>query len=150
MLDQINRRILRELQESPTISNAELAAQVGLSPSTCLARLRRLHEAGFITGCSALLNPDLLGFPLLVFTEVCLRRDVPWDGFTSAVQRLQEIQECHRVAGHFDYLLKVRARSLADYRAFICEHLLVLPCVQRTLTRVVVEDLAVAGKLQLT
>ena len=115
-LDRIDRNILNELQKDGRISNVELSKRVGLSPTPCLERVRRLERQGFIQGYTALLNPHYLDASLLVFVEITLNRGAPdvFEQFNSAVQKLEEIQECHLVSGDFDYLLKTRLKSRSN------------------------------------
>src|ERR1700691_5488611 len=108
-LDRIDRQILEQVQLDGRISVAELARRVHLSTTPCLERLRRLERDGFIKGYIAQLDPSRLGFDLLAFIEVSLDRTNPdfFERFRLAVRDLDEVIECHMVAGNFDYLLKV-------------------------------------------
>ena len=130
-LDRIDRNILNELQKDGRISNVELSKRVGLSPTPCLERVRRLERQGFIQGYTALLNPHYLDASLLVFVEITLNRGAPdvFEQFNTAVQKLEEIQECHLVSGDFDYLLKTRVPDMSAYRKLLGETLLRLPGV---------------------
>ena len=138
-LDRIDRNILNELQKDGRISNVELSKRVGLSPTPCLERVRRLERQGFIQGYTALLNPHYLDASLLVFVEITLNRGAPdvFEQFNAAVQKLEEIQECHLVSGDFDYLLKTRVPDMSAYRKLLGETLLRLPGVNDTRTYVV-------------
>lgn len=120
-LDRIDRNILNELQKDGRISNVELSKRVGLSPTPCLERVRRLERQGFIQGYTALLNPHYLDASLLVFVEITLNRGAPdvFEQFNTAVQKLEEIQECHLVSGDFDYLLKTRVPDMSAYRKLL-------------------------------
>ena len=120
-LDRIDRNILNELQLDGRISNVELSKRVGLSPTPCLERVKRLEKQGFISGYTALVNPHFLGASLLVFVEITLNRDTPdiFDRFNRAVQLLDDIQECHLVSGDFDYLLKTRVSDMSAYRRLL-------------------------------
>lgn len=141
-LDEIDAKILAALQSDGRLTNAALAQRVGLSATPCLERMKRLERDGVIEGYSARLNPALLGVALLVFVEVTIERtseDV-FGNFQTAVLKLPEVLECHMVAGGFDYLLKVRVRDMAAYRAFLGTALSVLPGVQETHTYVVMEE----------
>ena len=93
-LDRIDRNILNELQKDGRISNVELSKRVGLSPTPCLERVRRLERQGFIEGYTAILNPHFLDASLLVFVEITLNRGAPdvFEQFNKAVQTLEEIQ----------------------------------------------------------
>ncbi|MBV0882009.1 Lrp/AsnC ligand binding domain-containing protein [Noviherbaspirillum sp. L7-7A] len=142
LLDKINKKILAELQQDGRISNLELASRVNLSAAACLERVRKLHEAGYILGYTARLNPDLLDVALLVFIEVVLDRTTPdvFDEFRRAVHKVPEVLECHMVAGGFDYLIKVRVKDMAAYRTFLGKSLLQLKGVRETHTYAVIEE----------
>ncbi|MUJ66641.1 leucine-responsive transcriptional regulator Lrp [Vibrio cholerae] len=151
-LDRIDRNILNELQKDGRISNVELSNRVGLSPTPCLERVRRLERQGFITGYTALLNPQYLDASLLVFVEITLNRgapDVPdvFEQFNAAVQKLDDIQECHLVSGDFDYLLKTRVSDMGAYRRLLGDTLLRLPGVNDTRTYVVMEEVKQTNQL---
>ncbi|ABV87554.1 MULTISPECIES: leucine-responsive transcriptional regulator Lrp [Shewanella] len=141
-LDRIDRNILNELQIDGRISNVELSKRVGLSPTPCLERVKRLEKQGYIKGYTALVNPHYLGASLLVFVEITLNRDTAevFDKFNKAVQLLDDIQECHLVSGDFDYLLKTRVSDMSAYRRLLGETLLKLPAVSDTRTYVVMEE----------
>ncbi|MGL6257886.1 leucine-responsive transcriptional regulator Lrp [Vibrio sp. WXL103] len=148
-LDRIDRNILNELQKDGRISNVELSKRVGLSPTPCLERVRRLERQGYITGYTALLNPQYLDASLLVFVEITLNRGTPdvFDEFNNAVQRLDDIQECHLVSGDFDYLLKTRVSDMSAYRKLLGDTLLRLPGVNDTRTYVVMEEVKQTNQL---
>ncbi|GGQ12311.1 leucine-responsive transcriptional regulator Lrp [Shewanella litoralis] len=150
-LDRIDRNILHELQIDGRISNVELSKRVGLSPTPCLERVKRLEKQGFINGYTALVNPHFLGASLLVFVEITLNRDTPdiFDRFNRAVQLLDDIQECHLVSGDFDYLLKTRVSDMSAYRRLLGETLLKLPSVSDTRTYVVMEEVKQTNKVAL-
>lgn len=148
-LDRIDRNILNELQHDGRISNVELSKRVGLSPTPCLERVRRLERQGFIQGYTALLNPHYLDASLLVFIEITLNRGAPdvFEQFNSTVQRLEEIQECYLVSGDFDYLLKTRVTDMSAYRKLLSETLLRLTGVSDTRTYVVMEEIKQSNHL---
>jgi Lrp/AsnC family leucine-responsive transcriptional regulator len=141
-LDVIDRRILQALQRDGRMSNVELAKRVHLTPTPCFERVRRLEERGFIERYVAQLNPRKLGFGLLAFIEVSLDKTNPqaFDRFRQAVADMSEIQECHMVAGGFDYLMKVRVTDMVAYRHFLGERVSTLPSVSRTHTYFVMEE----------
>ncbi len=148
-LDRIDRNILNELQKDGRISNVELSKRVGLSPTPCLERVRRLERQGYITGYTALLNPQFLDASLLVFVEITLNRGAPdvFEQFNAAVQKLDDIQECHLVSGDFDYLLKTRVSDMGAYRRLLGDTLLRLPGVNDTRTYVVMEEVKQTNQL---
>lgn len=120
-LDRIDLKILAKLQQAGRITNVELADAVGLSPSPCLTRVKRLEKAGYITGYGAHINLHKLGEFLTVFTEVTLteHRHGDFSRFESRIAKLDEIVECHLVSGGYDYLLKFVARGVAHYQSII-------------------------------
>lgn len=150
-LDTIDKRILRALQDDGRMPNLKLAEVVGLSPTAVLARVQRLTREKVILGYEARLNPAKLGAGLLVFVEVLLDRTLPnvFDSFKSAVAVRPEIQECHMVAGGFDYLLKLRTASMDSYRQFAGAVLWQLPGVRETRTYAVMEEVKNSAQLHL-
>ncbi len=120
-LDRIDLNILTKLQQSGHITNVELADAVGLSPSPCLTRVKRLKTAGYINGYGAQINMRKLGECLTIFTEVTLRehRHGDFSRFESRISKIDEIIECHSVSGGYDYLLKFVARGVAHYQSVI-------------------------------
>jgi len=148
-IDRIDRKILQALQQDGRIANVELAERIGLSPTATGDRLRRLTREGVITGFGARLDPHRLGLGLLVFVEVSLDKTTPdvFEKFAAAVQRAPQVLECHMVAGGFDYLVKTRFASMADYRHFLGEGLLSLPGVRETRTYAVMEEVKSDGVL---
>lgn len=141
-LDVIDRKILQTLQREGRISNVDLAKRVHLSPTPCFERVRRLEEGGYILRYVAQLDPQKLGMGLLAFVEVSLDKTNPtaFDHFRDAVAVMPEVQECHMVAGGFDYLLKLRVKDMAGYRRFLGERVSALPGVSRTHTYFVMEE----------
>jgi Lrp/AsnC family transcriptional regulator, leucine-responsive regulatory protein len=140
-LDRIDRRLLALLQADGRLSVAELARRVHLSPTPCFERVRRLEREGYIRGYAADLDPAKLGAGLIAFVEVQLDRTTPdvFNRFRDGVVGLEPVQECHMVAGGFDYLLKVRTADMAAYRRFL-EQLAALAGVEQTHTYVVMEE----------
>lgn len=116
-IDQLDRRILRELQRDAALGVEELGARVGLSRNACWRRVKRLEEAGVIRARVALVAPEALGLGLTVFIAVRTdRHDPDWlAAFTRAVRDMPEIQGVWRTSGDLDYLLKAR---VADVRAY--------------------------------
>lgn len=124
-LDRIDLKILAELQRCGRITNVELADLVCLSPSPCLARVKRLEKAGYISGYSAQVDLNKLGEFLIVFTEVTLaeHRSGDFSRFEKRIAQIDEVIECHLVSGGYDYLLKFITRGVAHYQKVI-EHML--------------------------
>lgn len=113
--------------------------------SVCVDWKDRVLSSGY----TALLNPHYLDASLLVFVEITLNRGAPdvFEQFNAAVQKLEEIQECHLVSGDFDYLLKTRVPDMSAYRKLLGETLLRLPCVNDTRTYVVMEEVKQSNRL---
>ncbi len=123
------------------MSVTDLAARIGLSKSPTQARVRRLEATGVIMGYRALLDPILLGLDHVAFVEVRLSdtREAALKAFNEAVQQVAEIEQAHMIAGNFDYLLKIRTRNMAQYRAFLGDVISTLPFVASTSTFVAME-----------
>ena len=117
-LDRIDYRILAHLQRMGRCSNIELADVVGLSPSPCLARVKRLEKIGIIEGFSAHLSLARLGEFLIVFAEITIsnhrRKDLR--RFEEAAQDFPEIMECYNVSGGYDFLMKIVTRSVSHFQ----------------------------------
>lgn len=141
--DRIDKNILVELQKDGRLSNVELSKRVGLSPTPCLERVKRLEKEQYITGYQANLNPVKLDLALLVFVEITLTKTSPdvFDDFASAVHELDVIQECHLVSGDFDFLLKTRVKDMLAYRQLLGDTLLRLPAVSESRTYVVMDEI---------
>lgn len=120
-LDRLDVRILARLQKDSRITNVQLADAVGLSPSPCLARVKRLEKAGFIRGYGADIALDRVGSVQLAFTEVTLvaHRGEDFARFEACTRDTDEIVECHRISGGYDYLLKFVTRDVAHYQQAI-------------------------------
>jgi DNA-binding Lrp family transcriptional regulator len=126
-LDNIDIKILSELQKNGRISNVELADLVNLSQSPCLMRVKKLQAEGFITGYSAQIDVSKLGQTLTVFTEITLRNHHQNDfaRFLATVERIDSVVECHLVSGGYDYLMKFVTAGISEYQT-IMERLLEL------------------------
>lgn len=133
-LDAIDRAILLELQANGRLSNLDLAAQVHLSPSACLRRVRQLEERGVIDRYVALINPRAVGQPGTSYTIVNLERLTPAsiEAFESAVRDEPEILDCFYVAGSNDFLIRFTYRDAADLERLHSELLMRLPGVVRS------------------
>ena len=124
-LDRIDRRILAEIQDDARISNTELAARVGLSPSPCWRRVKQLENGGVIRRYVTLASPQALGLPVNVFVSVTLDKQVEdnLERFEAAVLSRPEVMECYLMTGDFDYLLRVVVPDIESYQRFVLEHL---------------------------
>jgi Lrp/AsnC family transcriptional regulator, leucine-responsive regulatory protein len=140
-LDRFDDAILRVLAVEGRISATELARRIGLSKSPTQARMKRLEEAGVITGYRANLDPIRMGLAHVAFVEVRLSdtREAALQAFNKAVMAVPEVEQCHMIASRFDYLLKVRTADIQDYRRVLAEHISALPHVAGTSTYVAME-----------
>ncbi len=140
-LDPADRRILRVLAQDGRIPVTELATRVGLSKTPCQTRMKRLIAEGYIQGFRAILDPTRLGLAHVAFVEVKLddTREPALRAFNDAARKVPEIEQCHMIAGAFDYLLKVRSIDIADYRRALGEVITRLPHVAATSTHVSME-----------
>jgi Lrp/AsnC family leucine-responsive transcriptional regulator len=142
ILDQTDLAILAALQENARLPVVELAKRVNLSPTPCTLRIKRLEQAGVITGYHARLKPQALGQALMVFVTVSLTStdEKTLTAFNAAVKPVRQILECHMVGGGFDYLLKIRVRDMGEYRDILGGMLGALPMVESTHSYFVMEE----------
>ena len=141
-LTKADRRILLELQRDGRLSNVALAERVGMSPSPCLRRVRRLEELGYIQRYVAVLDRQRAGFSLVAYVEVKVPQIIGEpivQRFNEAVQKEPSIIGCYVTAGQFDYLLKVVAHDMDEYAKLVQSVLLKLPGVRDTRTTFVME-----------
>lgn len=140
-LDRFDDAILRVLAVEGRISATELARRIGLSKSPTQARMKRLEEAGVITGYRANLDPIRMGLAHVAFVEVRLSdtREAALQAFNKAAMAIPEVEQCHMIASRFDYLLKVRTSDIQDYRRVLAERISALPHVAGTSTYVAME-----------
>lgn len=140
-LDRFDRAILDILSREGRLPITDLAARIGLSKSPAQVRLKRLQDQGYIRGYRAILNPAKLGLDHIAFAEVTLSdtRERALQAFNAAVQAVPEIEQCHMIAGSFDYLLKIRTADIQSYRRVLGEVISALPHVKNTSTFVSME-----------
>jgi len=144
-LDAIDRRILRALQADGRIIYDALAAQVSLSPSATLRRVKRLEESGVIAGYVALVSPERVGLSLTAYLNVRLEKHAevhkrtPMDLFRASVVTWAEVVECAALSGEMDFLLRVVVQDMAHYSRFIMDTLLKHPSVQDCKTSFVLD-----------
>lgn len=140
-LDSYDKAILNQLSTNGRITITELSRLIGLSKTPCQARIKRLESDGYITGYRALLNPIKLGLDHIAFVEVKLTstHENALKAFNDKVMQIKEIEQCHMIAGGFDYLLKVRTQSISEYRRVMGERISSLPHVASTSTFVAME-----------
>ena len=141
-IDQFDQKILDALVEDGRMSITELSERVGLSKTPCQARLKKLIDSGYIDGFKAILNPIKLGLDHVAFAEVKLTdtREEALLSFNNAIKKIKEIEECHMIAGRFDYLLKVRTSDIRRYRIVLGEKISSWPFVASASTNVVMQS----------
>jgi Lrp/AsnC family leucine-responsive transcriptional regulator len=150
-LDPFDCRIVAELQADGRLSNVELADKIGLSPSPCLRRVKRLERDGYIEGYRATLRRDRIGLGFSVFLSIKI------DGhaneraltFEKAIVEMPEVIACHLVSGEADYLLEVVVPDLADYQRFLVDKLLNLPIVREVRSNIAIQTLKAGAPLPL-
>ena len=131
-IDAISRNILQVLEGDGRISNTDLAARVGLSPSACLRRVQELERTGWIKGYRAVLDRTKLGTGIVVFVMVGLDAHLSKDAraFERAMEAAPQVRECHNITGAVEYLLRVEVADLPAYKDFHANILGVLPQVR--------------------
>ena len=127
-----------QLQRDGRLQNVELAKKVGLSPSPCLRRVKLLEESGVIRRYVALLDAAKVGVGLTLFVRVWLTRqdEDTLNHFIEKIKRLSQVLECYVIVGDCDFLLRVVAEDLEDYRRFQSEHLTRIKGVQNVKTEI--------------
>ena len=148
-LDRIDLKILRLLQNSGRLSNAELAETVGVSATTCHRRTQRLFDEGFVGEVRAMVAPRKVGKGALVMVGVVLDRSTPesFAAFERAIAKLKFVLDCHLVAGDFDYFLKIRVAGMEDFNRIHGDQLIALPGVRQTRTFFVMKEVVDNGPL---
>ena len=144
-LDKLDKAILRRLQDNGRETYDVIGAQVGLSPSAVLRRVKRLEETGVIDRYVALVTPEAVGLGLTAYLNVRLEKNTeshkrnPMDLFRASVQTWPEVVECAALTGEMDYLLRVVVQDMAHYSRFIMDTLLKHPSVQDCKTSFVLD-----------
>ena len=140
-LDEIDLKILSEIQADGRITNVELAKRVGISPPPCLRRVRTLEEEGYISGYRGLLDPRKLGFDVTVFASVHLssQADADLRAFEKFVRGEPLVRECWMLSGEVDFILKCVAPDMATFQDFVT-HLTAAPHVRNVRTSLVLHN----------
>ncbi|RMC33827.1 Lrp/AsnC family transcriptional regulator [Paracoccus alkanivorans] len=139
-LDEIDRKILAELQADGRMTNVELARRVGISAPPCLRRVRSLEEMGFIRGYHADIDARELGFEVQVFAMVRLASQSERDlsAFEALVQGWPLVRECHMLNGEIDFILKCVSPDLPSFQRFLTDQLTAAPNVASVKTSLVI------------
>ena len=146
-LDAIDRRIVTELQRNARLTNIELAGRIGLSPSPCLRRVKRLEREGYIDGYRASLHRSRVGLGFSVFIGVKINAHASEEAlrFERAVIAMPEIVACHMVSGEADYFLEVVVPE-----RFLVDKLLALPIVREVRSNIAIQTLKAGAPLPLS
>ena len=150
-LDAIDRRIIASLQADGRLSNIDLAERVGLSPSPCLRRVKRLEREGYIGAYRAVLERDRVGLGFTVFVGIKIAghaNDRALD-FEKAVMAMPEVVAFHMVSGEADYFVEVVVPDLEHYRRFLITRLLELPLVSEVRSNIAIQTLKAGAPLPL-
>jgi Lrp/AsnC family transcriptional regulator len=141
-IDNIDRKILRLLQEDASLSASTVGERIGLSQSPCWRRIQRLKDEGVIRGQSVELDHKRLGFNAMVFVQVRLtaqgRRNLR--EFSETISALPEVLECHLLLGNVDFLLRVLVHDIEAYERFYFDKLSKLPEVQEVTSNIVLSE----------
>ena len=141
-LDDIDLRIIDEMQRHGRMTNVDLARRVGISAPPCLRRVRALEQAGFIAGYHANVEPALMGFGVTVFAMVGLDSQAEADlqAFEARVESWPEVRECHMLNGDIDFILKCVAPDLASFQDFLTQKLTPAPNVANVKTSLTIRQ----------
>ncbi|MCB0035362.1 MAG: Lrp/AsnC family transcriptional regulator [Anaerolineales bacterium] len=142
-LDDVDVQILDQLQTDSSISNVKLSELVNLSPPSVHSRIKRLQQLGYITGYTALLDREKLGFEMTFFIQVSVRNHSSRDAeqFKQQIIAMPKVLECHHVTGEFDYMLKVVVRNKQELQMFLLDRLTTIDGIERVQTSMSVMEL---------
>lgn len=151
LLDQTDKKILAILQENGRITNARLAAAIGISPPATLERVKRLEAAGIIDRYVALVNREKAGFGLMavIIISLSLHNISSLQKIKERFVMLEEVLECYQLTGDVDFMLKVAVKDMPSYTAFINDKLSSIPGIQNIRTSFVLDTLKSTTALQL-
>lgn len=140
-MDDVDARIVDLLQTDARMTQAEIARRVGLSQPSVADRIRKLEEAKVVTGYVARVDPKRLGKDITAFISVDIEHPRQFEGFARKVISMDEVLECHRVAGAESYVLKVRTENTGTLDKLLVEKLRTIPGVTRTSTTIVLASI---------
>jgi Lrp/AsnC family transcriptional regulator, leucine-responsive regulatory protein len=148
-MDSFDSKILSQLMSNSRVKWADLASQIGLSAPATADRVNRLMEQGVIKGFEAKVDAESVGCDLTAFVSVSLERPEHRAPFLNLIQALVEVQECHHIAGEYDYLLKIRCRNTKDLDRVISHQIKSLDGLIRTNTTIVMDTMKETSQLKL-
>lgn len=140
-MDDIDQRLLDLLQRNGRATQLELSREVGLSQPAVAERIKKLEEREVIRGYTARVDAAQLGLDITAFVGVGIDHPKHFDGFLRRVKGLEEVLECHRVAGSDSYLLKIKTRNTRTLDRLLVEVLRTIPGVTRTCTTIVLASI---------
>ena len=134
--DETDKKILNILQSNCKITNAQLAIEVGISPSSMIERVKRLENAGVISKYVALVDPEKVGIGTLALVSISLavHQLDSVDNLTKVLNEMDEVLDCYHIAGEEDFLLKVAVRDIRKYQDFVLNKLSKIPAINRIKT----------------
>jgi len=140
VIDKIDRKIIKYLQEDSSISNLELSRLVGLSPSACLSRTKNLIENGVIKKFTAIVDEDKLGMETIAFVTLNISpyNSETINNFIEQVKKLPQVLECYTMTGSKDFLLKVVAPNMHTYKEYVVNTLVSIPGISNMETSIVI------------
>jgi len=150
-IDNIDKQILKLLQQNAKVTNVELASQVGISPPAMLERVKRLEKSGFIKKYVAVVNPDKLGKNIIALISVWLSAHQlsSIDSFTKQINKFDEVLECYHIAGEEDFILKIMSSSIKEVEAFLLQKLTKIPGVSKVNTKFVLSTVKYETKIKI-
>lgn len=150
-LDKTDRKILNILQKNGRIRNSKLAAEIGISPPAMLERVKRLESSGIITGFSAQVDRERVGYGLLAFiiVSVSLHQISSLQAVKDKLTNLDLVLECYQLTGDVDFMLKVAVKDMPTYSTFVNDKLSGIPGVQNVKTSFVLETVKASNFLEL-
>lgn len=124
-LDKIDFKILKILQENGRITNIQLSNEIGLSPAPTLERVRKLEQSGFIKSYHAKVDEEMLGLNIMTYVQISINYSSAdaIQEFSNKIQKMEEIVECHHIAGSSDYLIKIISKDMKSYEDFLVQKL---------------------------
>lgn len=149
-LDDFDKQILSVLQENGRITNAKLAADIGMSPSPMLERVKKLERTGVIHKYVALVNPEKVGKTTIAFVAVSLavHQMGSLDHFTEEIRKLPEVMECYHISGDDDFILKVMVESIDAYREFVIDKLTKIGGISKIRTSFVLQPIKYTTRIE--
>jgi len=130
-LDEIDRKLLRALQDDASLSHAALAELVGASPASCWRRIKALEEAGVLKALVRLVDPEQVGRGVSVMAQLRMKSHAQAERaeFEAFLRTRPEILECYSMSGEWDYLMRIVVEGVADYERFLMRQILNHPNV---------------------